>query len=339
MKYDEAERMAKEYLRKSAEEYDNDEFMITSIGVKTYGWVFFYHYKKYVESGSELDLILGGPTTFLITKEGKLYEYKTDRHKSVEENLREFELEHNLKHEPEKDLGNWLDDDFDYSKGAYLDYSDKGYKNIIDFKEYASHLINQKVLDFEFSSPSTRYISECIKEYKNSEIKYKMFTSYGKDNQMLILERTNLRFVLLWESLRVGINHLMFKENCPGIPKKSFWGKVFSRNRTEIVSLKKYPEHSFPYITEVLGQRITEIHLLRVKSNAKSIDSFPNDLFPKGLHYYKGNLAVRFTFENGHSIAVGSGLMDTPMYVKGGMLLIPFEMVDQTKVEEMIKIA
>lgn len=231
-------------------------------------------------------------------------------------------------------------DKFDYSHGVYSDCIEEGYKNIIDFKEYAPQLIHQKVLDLGFKASFNNYIARRIEERKNSKTEYKMFTTYGLGNQMLILEKTNLKFVLLWFCLRAGVHHLMFHENCPDKPKK-YRGKevLLFPDRYEFISVRQYPEHSFPYITEVLGQRITEIHLLRVKSNAKSIDSFPNDLFPKGLHYYKGNLAVRFTFENGHSIAVGSGLMDTPMYVKGGMLLIPFEMVDQTKVEEMIKIA
>ncbi len=47
---------------------------------------------------------------------------------------------------------------------------------------------------------------------------------------------------------------------------------------------------------------------------------------------------MQFKFQNEHSIVIGSNLEDT-LHDTGGMLLLPFEKVDLTKVEEIIKIA
>ena len=100
MNFDKAKKMAKNYL----ESLDiGDELLIVQIITKTYGWIFNYTTRKYIETGDDYHRILGIPT-FLITKDGELHDYYIDARRSFQENLAEFELKHNLKHEPDKSL-------------------------------------------------------------------------------------------------------------------------------------------------------------------------------------------------------------------------------------------
>jgi hypothetical protein len=104
MDFDTAEQKAKDYLQSLSLGDESDKLVIVRIDTRTYGWIFFYESKKYIETGNILDCLLGS-ATFLITKEGQLYDYYIDPYKSFKESIQEFELKHNLKHEPDKFLG------------------------------------------------------------------------------------------------------------------------------------------------------------------------------------------------------------------------------------------
>ncbi len=95
-----AKQKADEYIH---DKY-RDEVIIVSINVKTYGWIFSYQSKEFVETGHFLDM-LSGNNPFLITKEGQLHEIVMYKYAgSYEEKIKKFEEEHGLIDEFDKYL-------------------------------------------------------------------------------------------------------------------------------------------------------------------------------------------------------------------------------------------